>query len=237
MRSRPLGYGENTLIVYIWGDNGSSAEGQDGTISELLAQNGIPTTIKQHIAALNALGGLDVLGTALTDNQYHSGWAWAGAPPTREQAPRLTFRRHAQPDGDPLAGEDQTGRDATYAIPPLQRPRSRRFTKSWVSTPPREVGGVPQDPIDGVSFAYSFDDPNAEGRLRTQYFEVMGSRAIYHDAWMACAIGPRPPWVTGTPAGIREWTPDKDVWELYDLTKTGARRTIWPRKCPRRLHS
>ena len=54
-----LGYGKNTLILYIWGDNGASAEGQNGTISELLAQNGIPTTIKQHMQALDSLGGLD----------------------------------------------------------------------------------------------------------------------------------------------------------------------------------
>ncbi len=59
-------------------------------------------------------------------------------------------------------------------------------------TAPRVVGGVPQDPIDGVSFVYAFDDPAAPGRLRTQYFEVMGSRAIYHDGWMASAFGPRP---------------------------------------------
>ena len=56
-----LGYGDNTLILYLWGDNGSSAEGQDGTISELLAQNGIPSTIGQHMAALDELGGLDML--------------------------------------------------------------------------------------------------------------------------------------------------------------------------------
>ena len=74
-----------------------------------------------------------------------------------------------------------------------------------------------QDPIDGVSFAYTFDDPDAEGRLRTQYFEIMGSRAIYHDGWMASAFGPRIPWVPGLPAGIADWTPDQDVWELYNL--------------------
>ena len=76
-----LGHGDNTLIFYIWGDNGSSAEGQSGSISELLAQNGIPSTIKQHIDALNALGGLDVLGSAKTDNMYHAGWGWAGSTP------------------------------------------------------------------------------------------------------------------------------------------------------------
>ena len=65
---------DNTLIFYIWGDNGSSAEGQNGTISEQLAQNGIPTKISQHIKALNELGGLDALGSPKTDNMYHAGW-------------------------------------------------------------------------------------------------------------------------------------------------------------------
>ena len=84
---------------------------------------------------------------------------------------------------------------------------------------PRTVSGIEQDPIDGVSLAYSFGDPTAKGRLLTQYFEIMGSRAIYHDHWLACAFGPRVPWLPGVPSGIREWTPDKDVWELYNLEK------------------
>jgi hypothetical protein len=84
-------------------------------------------------------------------------------------------------------------------------------------TPPRVVHGIPQDPIDGVSFAYTFDNPDAAGRLLTQYFEIMGSRAIYHDGWMASAFGPRVPWVQGMPPGIADWTPDQDTWELYNL--------------------
>ena len=80
-RDRALGYGDNTLVFYIWGDNGSSAEGQNGTISELLAQNGIPTTVDMHIKALDELGGLDVLGIPKVENQYHAGWGWAGSTP------------------------------------------------------------------------------------------------------------------------------------------------------------
>ena len=82
---------------------------------------------------------------------------------------------------------------------------------------PDMVNGIPQDPIDGMSLAYAIDDPDAAGRRRTQYFEIMGSRAIYSDGWMASATGPRLPWVPGVPAGIRTWTPDQDTWELYDL--------------------
>ena len=71
----------NTLIFYIWGDSGSSSEGLNGTISEQLAQNGIPTKISQHIQALNELGGLNALGGPKTDNMYNAGWAWAGSTP------------------------------------------------------------------------------------------------------------------------------------------------------------
>jgi arylsulfatase A-like enzyme len=76
-----LGLADNTLIFYIWGGNGSSGEGQNGTISELLAQNGIPTTLDMHIQALEEMGGLDLLGTPKVDNQYHAGRAWAGSTP------------------------------------------------------------------------------------------------------------------------------------------------------------
>jgi arylsulfatase A-like enzyme len=119
-----LGYGDNTLIFYIWGDNGSSAEGQNGTVSELLAQNGIPSTIKQHIHALEELGGLDALGSPKTDpvscrlglGRQHSLQG--------DQAPRLALRRHAESDGLALAGEAQARRRAARAIPPLQRCRA-----------------------------------------------------------------------------------------------------------------
>ena len=102
-------------------------------------------------------------------------------------------------------------------------------------TPPLEVSGVPQDPIDGVSFAYCFDDPKAKGQKLTQYFEVMGSRAIYHDGWMASALGPRLPWVAGLPPGIKEWTPDKDVWELYKLDEDWSQANDLAAKMPEKL--
>jgi hypothetical protein len=86
-----------------------------------------------------------------------------------------------------------------------------------------------------VSFAYTFDNPKAEGKLLTQYFEIMGSRAIYHDGWIACALGPRLPWVPGTPPGIREWTPDKDVWELYHLAEDWSEANDLAAKMPEKL--
>ena len=72
---------DNTIIIYLFGDNGASAEGQQGSISELLAQNNIPNTVEQQIAALDKIGGLDALGSHKVDNMYHAGWAWAGNTP------------------------------------------------------------------------------------------------------------------------------------------------------------
>ena len=78
-----LGIRDDTIVFYIWGDNGSSAEGQNGSISELLAQNQIPNTVEQQLAALAQLGGLAELGGPHVDNMYHAGWAWAGDTPFR----------------------------------------------------------------------------------------------------------------------------------------------------------
>lgn len=212
-----LGYGDDTLVFYIWGDNGSSGEGQNGTISELLAQNGIPTTVDMHIEALDELGGLDVLGSPKTDNQYHAGWAWAGSTPYKGMK---LLASHLGGTRNPMVVRWPA------RITPDPRPRPQfHHCNDLVPTlyevlgiaPPLVVRGVTQQPLDGVSFAYTFDDPAAEGRLRTQYFEIMGSRAIYHDGWMASAFGPRTPWLPGLPPGIESWTPDRDAWELYHL--------------------
>jgi len=230
-----LGYGENTLILYIWGDNGASAEGQNGTISELLAQNGIPTTTKDHIKALDSLGGLDVLGSPKTDNMYHAGWAWAGSTPY--QATKL-IASHFGGTRNPLAirWPAKIKHDAT--------PRSQFLHVNDVVptiydilgiTPPRVVNGIPQDPFDGVSFARTFNDAKAKEVKHTQYFDIMGSRGIYHDGWMASAFGPRAPWVPGIPKDILNWTPDKDKWELYDLTKDWSQADDLADKMPEKV--
>ncbi|MGN0063483.1 MAG: sulfatase-like hydrolase/transferase, partial [Nocardioides sp.] len=212
-----LGYAEDTLVFYIWGDNGSSAEGQNGTISELLAQNGIPSTIGQHLAALEELGGLDVLGSPATDNMYHAGWAWAGSTPYKGVK---LLASHLGGTRNPMAVR-WPARIEPDGVPRSQFHHCNDLFPTVLEivgiTPPSTVNGVPQKSVDGVSFAYALEDPHAEGRLRTQYFEVMGSRAIYHDGWMASARGPRLPWVPGLPPGIDRWTPDEDVWELYHL--------------------
>ena len=80
------------------------------------------------------------------------------------------------------------------------------------------VDGFPQDPIDGVSLAYTFNDPKAPSRKKVQYFDNNGSRAIYQDGWIAATFGPLVPWLPGAP-GLATWDSAKDKWELYQITK------------------
>jgi arylsulfatase A-like enzyme len=230
-----LGYGDNTLVFYIWGDNGASAEGQEGTISELLAQNGIPSTTELQIKALDGLGGLDVLGSDKTDNMYHAGWAWAGSSPY--QATKL-IASHFGGTRNPLAVR-WPARIEADATP---RPQFLHVIDVVPTiydvlgiTPPRVVNGVPQNSFDGVSFASTFNDANAEEVRHTQYFDIMGSRGIYSDGWMASAFGPRAPWVPGVPEGILDWTPDQDKWELYDVTKDWTQADDLATEMPEKL--
>ncbi len=212
-----LGYEENTLVVYIWGDNGSSGEGQDGTISELLAQNAIATEIDEHIKVLDDLGGLDAIGSPLVDNMYHAGWAWAGSTPY--QGLKL-MGAYFGGTRNPMAIKWPKG------IKPDPKPRAQfHHCNDLVPTiyelvgitPPKVVNGVTQDPVHGTSFAYAFNAPDAPGQLKTQFFDIFGSRSVYHDGWIAGAVGPRLPWVQGVDPDILTWSPDTDDWELYNL--------------------
>ena len=108
-------------------------------------------------------------------------------------------------------------------------------------TPPRVVNGIPQDPFDGVSFASTFNNAKAPEVKYTQYFEIMGSRGIYHDGWFAGAFGPRAPWLPGLPKGVLGpkgellWNPDKDPWELYNLDEDWTQANDLAAKMPEKL--
>jgi len=231
-----LGLRENTVILYIWGDNGASAEGQQGSVSELLAQNNIANTIEQQLAALEKIGGLPALGGPKVDNMYHAGWAWAGGAPFRSTK---LVAAHFGGTRNPLVISWPKG------IKPDQAPRSQfHHVNDVVPTlyeiigikHPEEVNGFKQDPMDGVSMVYTFADAGAPGRKKTQYFENNGSRGIYHDGWYACAFGPFIPWDTpGSTARLSNWDANKDVWELYDLTRDFSQAEDLATKEPRRL--
>ncbi len=97
------------------------------------------------------------------------------------------------------------------------------------------MSGIPQDPIDGASFARTLIERDAAAGKLTQYFEIMGSRAIYHDGWMASAFGPRAPWLQGMPGGIRDWNPDDDTWELYHLDEDWTQNRDLAQQHPEKL--
>ncbi len=212
------GLRENTLILYIVGDNGSSSEGQQGSISELLAQNNIPNTVDQQMAALEKLGGLPALGSPKTDNMYHAGWAWAGCTPFRSTK---LVAAHFGGTRNPLVISWPKG------IKPDKEVRSQFTHCADVVptiydilgiTPPKSVNGLDQMKIDGHSFAATFDKADAPATNTEQFFDNNGSRAIYKDGWMACAFGPFYPW--NTPASLlrlSKWDSATDEWELFNL--------------------
>jgi arylsulfatase A-like enzyme len=229
-----LGIRDNTIVFYIFGDNGSSAEGQNGSISELLAQNQIPNTVQQQIEALNKIGGLDALGGPKVDNMYHAGWAWAGDTPFRYTK---LIASHFGGTRNPLVIS------WPKVIKPDPTPRSQfHHVNDIVPTiyevlgikPPEVVDGFQQDPIDGVSMVYTFADAKAPTRKFTQYFDNNGSRGIYRDGWYACTFGPLTPWLTVSP-GLATWDSRKDIWELYDLTKDFSQAENLAEKEPERL--
>ena len=230
------GIRDNTIVIYIFGDNGSSAEGQKGTISELLANNGIPSTIDQHLAALEKIGGLDALGGPKVDNMYHAGWAWAGDTPF--QYTKL-IASHFGGTRNPLAISWPA------SIKPDKTPRPQFHHVNDIAptiydilgiTPPEVVDGFKQDPVDGVSMAYSFADAKAPGHKHTQYFDNNGSRGIYQDGWFASTFGPLTPWLTVSP-GLATWDSGKDVWELYNITSDFSQADNLAAKEPKRLEA
>ncbi|WP_119790657.1 arylsulfatase [Flavobacterium anhuiense] len=231
-----MGIKDNTLIFYIWGDNGSSAEGINGSISELLTQNQIPSKIEDHIKTANELGGLDVLGSPKADNMYHAGWAWAGSTPFKgtkllgayfggtRQPLAISWPKKIKIDKTPHAQFHHVN----DVVPTI-------YEAVGIKTP-SIVNGYNQDPFDGVSMVYSFNDGKAKDQKHTQFFDIMGSRAIYHDGWMASTFGPRVPWLTITP-GLAAWTPDKDKWELYNLDEDFSQANDLSAKNPEKLNA
>ncbi len=228
------GLRDNTIILYIWGDNGASAEGQNGSISELLAQNQIPNTMQQQLEALKSLGGLEALGTAKTDNMYHAAWAWAGNTPfkyTKLIASHFGGTRNPMVISWPQGiKHDQTPRPQFHHVNDIVP----TLYEIIGIKPPQVVDGFKQDPLDGVSMVYTFADAQAPGHKKTQYFENNGSRGIYHDGWYACTFGPLTPWLTTNP-GLASWDANKDVWELYNLTSDYSQADDLAAQEPERL--
>lgn len=212
------GLRDNTLIFYIFGDNGSSSEGQQGSISELLAQNNIANTVEQQIEALNRIGGLEALGTSRTDNMYHAGWAWAGSTPfrgTKLMASYFGGTRNPMVVSWPgKIRRDGKMREQFHHVIDI----APTIYDILDIPAPKVVNGYEQMPIDGISLAYTMADAAATSRKDLQFFDNNASRGLYLDGWFAAAKGPFIPWDTpGSAKRLATWDSAEDEWELYDL--------------------
>jgi len=211
------GLTNNTLVIYVFADNGASAEGLQGTIDELLAENQLPSTIPQQIDVLDRdFGGLDALGSRHVDNMYHASFAWAGNTPfksTKLVAAHFGGTRTPMVISWPkVIKHDRTPRSQFHHVCDVVP----TIYEAVGVTPPGMVDGVAQDPVQGVSMVYTFNNASAVGRKSVQYFENMGSRGVYKDGWFASVLGPRLPWAPNA-TRLATWDPDTDVWELYHL--------------------
>jgi len=204
-----MGVMDNTLFIYIVGDNGASAEGgPEGAYNEIMALNGIVQT-----AAIN-MPHLDDWGGPSTFPHYAIGWAWAGDTPfqwTKQIASHYGGTTNGLVIHWPkrIKAKGEIRSQFTYVTdiaPTVLEAASLPF--------PHSVDGTIQKPFDGTSMVYSFDDPKAGETHTTQYFEMFGNRGIYHDGWIA-ATRHSIPWLLGVPNPPLT----KDVWELYHVAE------------------
>jgi len=218
-----MGELENTLVFYIWGDNGASLEGTTtGSFNELTFLNGVVLEPAQQLELIEKYGGIDALGSDHTAPHCAAAWAWAGNTPFqwgKQMASHLGGTRNpmvvAWPGKIEPGGSLRSQFTHCIDIGPT-------ILEAAGIPEPNVVDGIDQQPMDGTSFIYTFDDPQAEERHTVQYFEVIGSRAIYKDGWWACARLDKAPWdlspETLAPYGPGSgWNPDEDDWELYYL--------------------
>jgi len=221
---RELGEIDNTLIVYIAGDNGASAEGgPSGTYNEMLALNGIVSDVASQ------LPHLDEWGSPTTFPHYAVGWAHAGNTPfqwTKQVASHFGGTRNAVvmhwPDRIGKKGGLRSQFHHVIDIAPT-------ILEAANLPEPSSVNGTPQRPMDGVSMLYTFDDPKAADRRTTQYFEMFGNRAIYHEGWVAATRHSIPWLMTALPPF------DQDRWELYQVEKDFSQSKDLAAKHPEKL--
>ncbi|MGA9854513.1 MAG: arylsulfatase, partial [Gammaproteobacteria bacterium] len=221
---------DHTLIIYISGDNGTSAEGTtEGTFNQLTAYNGIFTL---PIAA--QLLHYREWGDASTYPHMAVQWAWAFDTPfkwTKQVASHFGGTRQgmaiAWPGHINDPGDIRTQFSHVIDIVPT-------ILEATSIPAPAEVDGIKQTPIQGVSMLYTFNKANANvpSRHHTQYFEMVGNRAIYHDGWIAATTPPSPPWLLGT---AKTLPLNEYHWELYNIDKDYSESNDLAAKMPEKL--
>jgi arylsulfatase A-like enzyme len=217
-----LGELENTLIVWIWGDNGASLEGTiTGSFNELTMENGIPITDEMQFELAERYGGLDQWGGAIMDPHYSAAWAWAGNTPFqwgKQVGSHLGGTRNPMVVHWPARITDVGGLRSQFTHVIDLSPT----ILDLAGIPhPDSVDGIAQEPIHGSSFAASLTDVAAPEHRTQQYFETVGNRAMYKDGWWLAMKTPRIPWLI-TPDALKPyapgvWDPDAGPAELYYL--------------------
>jgi arylsulfatase len=202
---------DNTLVIYITGDNGASAEGTiHGAWSAPSFQNGVPEDpewLLEHI---------DDFGTAKCENHFNVGWAWALDSPfqwMKQVASHFGGTRNAIAISWPKkikdSGSLRTQFHHVIDIAPT-------IYEVAGITPPTHVNGIEQMPIHGTSMQYSFDSATKPSTHTSQYFEILGNRALYHDGWIASCFHGRLPWIRLQ--GF-EFDGPQERWELYNVAE------------------
>jgi arylsulfatase A-like enzyme len=220
---------DDTLVYYIFGDNGASAEGTlNGTFNEMINFNGAAALETPEFL----MERLDKLGGPESYNHYAVGWAHAMNTPyqwTKQVASHWGGTRNGTivhwPTGIKAKGELRSQFCHCIDVAPT-------ILEAAGLPQPTTVDGIQQKPIEGVSMLYSFDDAKAAERHETQYFEMFGNRGIYHKGWTAVTRH-KTPWIL-----VGQTVPpfDDDVWELYDTTKDWSQANDLAKAMPEKLH-
>jgi arylsulfatase len=217
---------DNTIVIYIQGDNGGSGEGgPSGSLNDIASINGFRADLPTMLAAMDDLGGPGYY------NNYPVGWAWAMNTPfqwTKQVASHLGGVRNGLAISWPKAiapgGAVRSQFHHVADIAPT--------IYEAVGIPiPHEVNGVEQKPIDGISMKYTFAAPDAPPRRTHQLFEMQGNAAIYADGWMANTTPTRAPWDFAGPGGL----PTEGEWQLYNLIEDYSQSRNLATQYPDRL--
>ena len=227
-----LGKLDNTLIIYISGDNGASPEGTlQGTCNEIASLNGVTIPLEEQMKYY------DEWGSDKTFPHMAVGWAWAFDTPfkwTKQIASHFGGTRQGMAISWPKRIKDAGGiRTQFHHVIDI----APTILEALAIKEPRSVNGVWQKPIEGVSMVYSWDKKNehAPTKHTTQYFEMFGHRGLYHKGWMASTTPPVAPWLMGTEAA-----PDVMygyAWELYNIEKDPTQYTDLAAKMPKKLRA
>ena len=222
-----LNIAENTLVVYITGDNGASAEGTiHGAWSAPSFQNGVPEDPEW------LLDHIDDFGTARCENHFNVGWAWALDSPfqwMKQVASHFGGTRNAiaisWPKKIKAAGELRTQFHHVIDIAPTI------YEAAGIQAP-EFVNGIKQMPIHGTSMTYSFASASSPSTHKTQYFEILGNRAMYHEGWIASCFHGRLPWIRLQ--GF-EFDGPQEVWELYNVAEDFSQAVDLAKSEPKKL--